>query len=541
MDGATAEFQVGTCLVRPETGEIIRDGETLHLEPKSMAVLAYLIERRGEVVSRDELLDAVWPGVHVSDESLTAGIIKVRRALGDDARHPSYVETIPKRGYRLVADVQPLVPSDPAAIQPRKVKPRWRVAVTAALSVALVVVIAFIFANRTPDETGVQAQRATSAVIAVTPFTNASGDPAQSYLAQGISDTILTDLAQVSDLSVRHFDASNSGAAQGRYILEGSVLREDDVIRITTRLLDAADGKVILALRFDRPFADLLTVQDEIRDTLLVKLERTVSAAEKTRMARGYTDNVAAYDLFLQAQRDLLVRTRETNLEARALFRQAISLDPGFARAYGGLALTYAAAHRNDWDEGDSTSLDSAVSYAKTALEISPDLPQQHWVIGYVRTQQRRYDEALDELHAAMSLDPEFADAFALSGGIETYRGNFASSVPLLREAMRLNPAAGHLYFLLLARAYYFMDEFEQAEINLDEALARNPQNVEAHLYLAATLIHRGRGDDANWEALEVQSIEPNFSLERWQASYPMARGDQLDRLIADLRLAGLS
>ena len=543
-----SEFVVGDCVVRPDTNEIVRDGETLHLEPKSMEILAYLMARRGEMVSRDELLDRVWPEVHVGDDSLTAAIIKIRRALADDARDPKYVETIPKRGYRLIAPVRETGVTFAEGIQPApSTTSPWRLplAAFALLAVAVAVAATAFYwpENSTNNEARTSAQTQDRVVIGVAPFVNASRDTAQDYLARGIADSILTDLSQVPGLAVRHQDPARAGDTPPNfdYLLEGSVLRSGDVIRIDSRLVDVKSGQVLYSLRFDRPFADLLTIEDEIRENVLAKLTHGISAAEHSRKARGYTENVAAYDLFLRAQRALLIRTRETNLTARTLYRQAIDKDPNFARAYGGLALSYAAEYRNGWVKDRKTALGAALKYAKTAIGIAPDLPEQHWVVGYVNTQQRKYDEGRTALQKAIDIDPGFADAYALSGGIETYRGNPAETVPLLRKAIRLNPDAGYLYFLLLARAYYFLGDFEQAEINLKEALARNPQNVEAHLYRAATLLRLNKSDDAAWETEEVKSIEPGFSLDVWSNAYPMARGKQLDLLLTDLREAGFS
>lgn len=377
--------------------------------------------------------------------------------------------------------------------------------------------------------------------IAVAPFENLGQDPGQNYLVQGIGESLLTGLAQVPEFSVRRTPSVGSGARPSNYVLEGSVLRAADVVRINARLTTSEHGEVLLAMQFDRPFSDLLTVEDEIRDTILDKLKISISKAERARRARGYTDNVLAYDLFLRARAKLLVRTKGANLAARSLYRQAIAKDANFARAYGGLALTYAAEYRNGWAEDTGGALENAEKYARTAIALSPNLPEQHWVIGYVRTQERSYAEARAELRKAIELDPEFADAFALSGGIETYRGNPEASVPLLREAMRLNPDAGYLYFLLLARAYYFLGDYEQAEINLDEALSRNPENLEAHLYLAATFLNLDRADDAAWEAMEVLNIETDFSLDQWSVTYPMRQGEQMEHLLSDLRKAGMS
>ena len=546
LQSGETEYEIGACIVRPATNEIIRDGQIVHLEPKSMEVLVHLIARGGEVVSRDELLDLVWPGVHVGDDSLTGAIIKIRRALGDSARDPRYVETIPKRGYRLVSPASEVTTT--SVEEERRVAKRGQPRLVYAFLTAFLVTGAIaVFALseqffREKPATEARNQAEDRIAIAVAPFVNASHDRGQDYLARGIGDSILTDLAQASDFNVRHrgpIEGPDESTPGFDYLLEGSVLRSGDTIRVESRLVDARSKEILYSLRLDRPFVDLLAIEDEIRDKVLDKLSRSINATEHSREARGYTENVAAYDLFLQAQSKLLVRTRETNLVSRALYRQAIGRDPNFARAYGGLALTYAAEYRNGWADDPGSALESALKFANTAIGIAPDLPEQQWVVGYVKTQHRLYDEARAALQKAINLDPGFADAYALSGGIETYRGNPAETVPLLREAIRLNPDAGYLYFLLLARAYYFLGDFEQARINLDEAIARNPENVEAHLYLAATLLRLEERDDAAWETEEVNSIEPGFTLANWSAGYPMARGAQLDRLLADLREVG--
>lgn len=541
-----ADVELGDCVVRPATNEVLRDGRTFHLEPKSMEVLAYLIAHGSEAVSRDDLHGRVWPGVHVGDDSLTGAIIKIRRALADDARSPQYIETIPKRGYRLIA---PVHPSRPVAARAGPPPSELRGRRSGAASVTLLAVLASLtlgfwwYESPKSDPAELHAPPDNRVTVAVAPFANLGRDAAQDYLARGIADTVLTELAHTPDLAVQRYDPAKTGSATPAvdYLLEGSVLRSGDTIRVVSRLVETKTGQVLYALRFDRPFGDLLAIEDEIRDTVLGKLRLGISAAEHSRKAHGYTENVAAYDLFLRAQRQLLIRSQGANRAARALYLNAIGSDPNFARAYGGLALTYAADYRNGWADDPAAALAAALKYAGTALEIAPELPEQHWVVGYVKTQQRMYDDARAALRTAIDIDPGFADAYALSGGIETYRGNPAESLPLLRQAMHLNPDAGYLYFLLLARAYYFLDDFEQAQINLDEALSRNPQNTEVHLYRAAIFLRLNRKDDAAWETEEVRSIEPAFTLARWSASYPLARGKQLERLLSDLREAGFT
>ncbi|MEN8833878.1 winged helix-turn-helix domain-containing protein [Pacificibacter sp.] len=540
------EIRLGEARVHTETGKIRSKKGEAHLEPKSMAVLHFLVERHGKVVSREELLDAVWPGIHVGDDSLTAAIIKIRRALGDDARNPAYIETIPKRGYRLIPAVEVSANaasgSSEAVGEPGLVRSGHKIlrvltAVLAVLGVALYLVLPLSNPAEQKQST-VNAQ----AVIKVMPFANVSGDPEQDYLALGISDTVLNDLAHQSEFAVRQvLESGDALSPPPDYILQGSIAHIGDRLRVVARLLDGGDGEVLKALQFDRPFDELLAIEDEIRKNLLSEISYSIIEEERSRRARGYTENVTAYDFFLRGQSQLLVRTAATNSRARELFRTAIAADEAFARAYGGLALSYAAEYRNGWDDDGQAALENALKFAQTAIGISPDLPEQHWVIGYVQTQQRQYTVAETHLNRAIKISPGFADAYALLGGIATYRENPEDTIPLLREALRINPSAGYLYFLLLARAYYFLGDYEQAHINLSEALNRNPENLESHLYLAATLLNLDRADEAEWEAMEVLGLDPNFSLGVWSETYPMNQGVQLDRFLADLRLVGFS
>ncbi len=211
------------------------------------------------------------------------------------------------------------------------------------------------------------------------------------------------------------------------------------------------------------------------------------------------------------------------------MYWKAIELDPAFSRAYAGLAMTYALAYQLGWE--DEAALSRAIEFAGTATQMSPDMPEAHWVLGFVETQGRRYADAIRHLQRALRLNPSYADAYALMGGIRTYTGQPAESVSLLRTALRLNPDAGSLYFLLLGRAYYFLDDYEQARVNLEQALARNADNVEARVYLAAVLGQLGDREGAAWQADEIRVIEPTFSVSRWLSTYPMTDKRQEARL----------
>jgi len=235
----------------------------------------------------------------------------------------------------------------------------------------------------------------------------------------------------------------------------------------------------------------------------------------------------------------VLVRQRAENETAREMFRRAIALDAAFARAYAGLALTYAADYRNQWTGDGAAALDRALEMARTAHEINPDIRETYWVLAFVYMERRQHEQALQYLETAVRLYPSFADGYALMGGINTYVGRPADTVRLLRTAMRLDPQAGYLYFLLLGRAYLFLGDLEQARVNLAHALSRNPVNLEAHVYMAAVHVTAGDLAAAAWEAEEIRALQPGFSGRGWLETDPMTDAAQKKTLVDALGEVG--
>lgn len=535
---AAAPLRVGAWRVDPATNELARDGETVRIEPKAMEVLAALAGRAGHVVGRDELLRTVWPGVVVGDEALTQSIIKLRKALGDNPRAPAYIETISKRGYRLIAPVAGQPHLDPPA--------RSRYAGWPAAGAASALLVALLYGAAVREGPQQRAGDAFSPhgsapfTVAVLPFETLGEDAGQGYLARGIRSDLVTDLSTLGGLRlIGSAGTDSSGTPPGaRYVVTGTVQREGAMLRINVRLMDSLSNEPLWSQRFERPFADLFAVQDEIRSRLVEQLPGRIAQAEHSRAAKRYTRSLEAYDHFLRAQARFLVRRGEDNGEAQRLYARAVALDPTFARAYAGLAMTYAMEPR--YGAADGAALGRALQLAETARQIDPGIAEVHWALGFIYTQSRRHEEALLSLREAIELNPSYADAYALMGGIYTYVGRPASSIPLLRTALRLNPEGGSLYYLLLGRAYLFQNDVEQARINLREALARNPENLEARVYLAAALLAGGDVPRAEWEADQIRAHEPGFSTRSWLETYPMTsprHREQLAALLAQLQL----
>ena len=533
---AAQRLNVGEWSVDPATNDISRGDERVHLEPKVVDLLLALAGHAGQVVSREELLSQVWPGVVVGDDVLTQGVIKLRKALGDASGEPTYIQTIPKRGYRLIAEVSR--PGRATAPADSRRRLYWIAGVF-----VLVAVAALGFRLHSPEspiaELSAEALSAAridaSPTVVVVPFKEVAGDAQQSMLARGFTSRLITDLGRFPDVRVIALPAQGPAGqgetGQGSYIVTGDIQRSTDKIRLYIRLVDGASREALWSEQYDRPYRDLLGLQDELTQQMLGKLRIKVSDAELRRRAKPYTGNLQAYEYFLRAQAALNVRTQAGNAAARGLYSKAIELDPSFARAQAGLALTYAADRRNNWTSDGRAALAKASELARAALRIDPDAPEVLFAAAFVAMERGDLAEAIDELRSALRLNPSYADAYALLAGIQTYDGRPAESIPLIQVAIRLAPNSGYLYSLILGRAYFFLGDTDSAIFQLRQAVERNHESVESHLYLAAALALAGRRDAAAWEGDEIRVLQPRFDSHAWLKNYPMTDSGQLKRL----------
>jgi len=545
-------FTIGDWWADPTTHEIGRGAETVRLEPKAMQVLAALARRAGEAITREELLALVWPGVVVGDEVLTQCIIKLRRALGDNPRAPTYIETISKRGYRLIAPAAvATAPPGPAHAPPAPKRRRVPAAGLAAVGLATLAIVgaalvALLRPALAPSPEAVAIDPAVPrgvVTISVLPLETMGEDPGQQRLAAGIRNDLMTDLSRISSLrviAVSTIAAERGIAGAGRFLVTGSVQREAGALRINVRLTDGATGEQLWSQRFERPAGDLFAVQSDISRNLTEQLPARISEAEKARAAKRYTHSLQAYEHFLRAQSQVIAQREGSQQQALAAYAKAIELDPKFARAYAGMAIASVLDRARPTATLGPAETRRALELAETALQIDPEIPEVHWALGFVYVRSRRHEEAIPALRRSIELNPSYADAYALLGGIYTYVGQPEKSIPLLRTALRLNPEGGYLYYLLLGRAYLFVEDHEQARINLREALMRNAGDVESRLFLAATLVSEGDLPAAEWEAEEIRSELPGFSARAWLETYPLTSARYRERLLALAEKAGL-
>lgn len=544
------ELRVGPWTVDRMLNQVRRGDECLRLEPKAMELLVYLAERPGEVVTRDALLSAVWPGVVVGDDALTQAVIKLRRALGDSAEEPVFIETIAKRGYRLIAPVTraPAYGTPPAAAAVASRSPRgarWGAVAVALLVAAGLVAGAHWRDARLPDVLSSLpaelSQLAAQPAVRIAPLEVLGDDPRLTVLARGLTADLATDLSSVPGLTVLGGGApvgtadARAAAFPARYVVSGSVQGDSARLRVNVRLVDGESGAQLWSERFERPTGDLFAVQDDLATRIVAVLPVKVGEADRWRVARRYTRDLEAYALFHRAQVAIGAREREQNMAARELYWRAIGLDPTFARAYAGVALTHALDFRHQWTDNGRQALAKAQELAESARRMAPDSAETLWVLAYVQWHRRAYAEALRLLREAVRLNPSYGDAYGLMGDIYTDLGRPADGIALLRVGMRLTPNPGAVYYLLLGRAYYFAGDLEQARVNLREALARNPGTVEANLYLAAVAARGGDRAIALWHADEVRALRPDFKVREWLTVYPLDDGAQREELLRRL------
>jgi TolB-like protein/class 3 adenylate cyclase/Flp pilus assembly protein TadD len=386
--------------------------------------------------------------------------------------------------------------------------------------------------------------------IAVLPFNNLSGDSQQEYFVDGLTEDLITDLSQVSGLFViaRNSVFTYKGRAVKvqdvaedlgvNHVLEGSVRREGDRLRINAQLINAISGHHVWAERFDRDLTDVFALQDEVIKKIVTAMKVELTDAEKGGLEKRYTDSIEAYDLFLKGQRAFFEFTREGNQEARNLYREAVELDPNFARAWANLGWTHARDYQDGWSESPEDSLDTALALARKASKLDPTSSQVRWVLGQVLLFRQEYERALKAVRKAIELSPGNADARILLARILAFSGDPKESIRLIEEAMRINPYFPMQYQMNAGIAYFADGNYIKAESALVEAANRNPGAQRVRMWLAATYANAGKLEEAAWELQELMTLNPSFSVKGIERSIPFRDVTVRDKLVNGLRLA---
>jgi len=406
--------------------------------------------------------------------------------------------------------------------------------------------------QKAPAQQTATLPRITKPVIAVLPFDNISRDPQQDYFSDGITGDVITDLSQISGLFViaRNTMFTYKGnpvkvqqiarELRAGYVLEGSVQKVGNRVRINAQLIDAHTGHHLWAERYDRELRDVFALQDEVVRKIVAALSVKLRPSEKEQLSRSAQAHPEAYDMLLRGLEKYRRFTRETLAESQEFFKRAIALDPNFARAHADLALSHIIAVELGLSDEPKASTREAIRIAQHALSLDDTVREVHFVLSNIYRTLKRHDDAIAAARQAITLDPNYADGYAQLALDLNYAGKPDEGLAAIKHAMRLNPRHPFFYVWILGQSYYLLGRHEEAAEQFVRVTKSNPDFTVAHKMLAATYSELGRSDDAEWAAAELETLIPNYSLEQEVASAPYKDPAVFRRYIDGLRKAGL-
>jgi TolB-like protein len=511
-------YKFGSFGLDVDSGILFHDAQPTMLGQRAVALLHLLLERAEAPVSKDALIESAWHGLAIEDSNLTVQIAALRRVIEEAGGEARWIETLPRRGYRYVGPAVTKGGSHPE-VSPRGASP-----------LAL------------PDKPS----------VAVLPFSNLSGDPEQGYFADGMVDDIITGLSRIKWLFViarnssliyrgRTVDVKQVGRELGvRYVLEGSVRKVSDRVRINGQLVDAATGVYVWAERYDRKFDDIFVLQDEIALSVVGAIEPSLRQAEVERVKRKRPDSLAAYDLVLRAQPDVYSGMPERSAKALALLERALSLDPTYALAHGFVAMGYhnrflrAGLHEEDRA--------ASIRHARAAIANGQDdalaLTFAAFSIG-----MDAHDRiaAFTAFEAALAVSPSTALAYILGSVILSWTGEAERAIEWAERGMRLSPFDPWAFaaFGSFALGHFLRGRCDEAARAAYKAVQSNPAHSINYVLLAATLAKLGRLDEAKSAAAHVLELHPTFRFSR-QFSGVNCAPELAGALRVALRAAGL-
>ena len=508
--------------------ELTRGGESVAVEPQVFDLLVHLIENRDHVVTKDDLIETVWDGRIVSESTLTSRINAARRAVGDSGKDQAVIRTNARKGFRFVGDLQPPRNGEGRSIAPPML-----------------------------DFTGEPLHRPLPALdrtaIAVLPFVNLSGESEQEYFSEGISEDIITALSKLRWFYVIARNSSfiyrgksvhheQVGADLGvGYIVEGSVRKDGDHVRIAAQLVDVATGSHLWAERYDRNLADVFAVQDEITQAVVAAIEPQLYAAENFRIRRKAPESMDAWGLVMRALSHYWRVTRQDNVAARALLEKAIAVDPTYGQALSLLAACHTFSAHMGWEDM-SIAVPVAERAALAAIRADSEDAWAHYALASVYLFHRRFDDCLAEFELALRLNPSFSPARGIYGVALSYRGRWEEGDRAAREALKLSPRDpfAAIYCGVAAYCQYIGGNYAEAIRLSREALRQRTDFVGAHRVLTAALGMAG-GVDAARTALEgVRRTQPGLTLAWLASELPFEHDADKAHYLEGFRRAGL-
>ncbi len=508
--------------------ELHRGSERVAVEPQVFDLLVYLVQNCDRVVSKDDLIASVWRGRIVSDSTLTSRINAARKAVGDSGEDQKLIRTVVRKGLRFVGTVHA---KSNGAEPAHAAGPLDDVREQSRAGLPL------------PDRPA----------IAVLPFINRGGDAEQEYFSDGISEDIITALSKLRWFFVisRNSSFTYKGKAVHlkqvadelgvRYVLEGSVRKGGDRVRITAQLNDVATGSHIWAERYDRELADVFAVQDEITEAIVAAIEPQLYAAENFRAQRKPPNSLDAWDLVMRALSHYWRVTRQDNMVAQALLEKATAVDPNYGQALGVLATSHMFSAHMGWTDLAMVA-PIAERAALAAILIDSEDPWAHLALGGVYLFARRFDDCLAEFELALRLNPNFSLAQGYHGLALCYCGRWEEGNVAAHRALRLSPRDpfSAIYCGIAAYAQFVGGNYDEAIRLAREGIRQRGDFVGAHRVLTAAAGMAGQGDLAKIALQELCRAQPNICLAWIERQMPMKREADRDHYLEGFRRAGL-
>jgi TolB-like protein len=507
--------------------ELHRGPDVVSVAPQVFDLLDYLIRNRERVVSKDDLIRAVWDGRIVSDAALTTRLNIARSSIGDSGEEQRLIKTLPRKGFRFVGPVREAQGPAGAAVTDNAVEPS-----KPALTL--------------PDKPS----------IAVLPFHNLSGDPEQEYFADGMVDDIVTALSRFKALFViarnssftykgRAVDVKQIGRELGvRYVLEGSVRKSANRVRITGQLVDTATGAHLWADRFEGGLGDVFDLQDQVTESVVGAIAPAVEKAEIERAKRKPTESLDAYALYLRGLAKLYqFGNRQANEEALRLFNSAIELDPDFASAYARATYCYVYAKTNGWFSDAANEIAEVTRLAQRAVELGKDdavtLAASGWALTYV---VRDLEVGAGLIDRALGLNSNLAEAWFYGGWMKNYLGEPKLAIERFARAMRLSPLDPWVTRMRsgTAAAHFFLSRYDEAASWAAMALQDRPDFQTALRIQAASNAMAGRLEQAQKAMARLRQLNPALRVSNLKDLLGPWRADDLARYEEGLRRAGL-
>lgn len=504
-------YSFGQFTLDVERGALLKDGLDVPLRPKGYLVLTYLVEHHGVLLTRDELLAQVWPGLVVTEDSLTQCLIQIRKALGDTQKE--IIRTIPRRGFIFDAPVTVHAPaenSESATLQQgwqENRKPsRWSMAAAAVL--ALAIATSWWSLNSRQADYPPDSTQALPNSIAVLPFVNMSDDGANEYFADGLSDELLNLLVKIPELQVAARTSSFSFKGKDikipqfarelnvAYVLEGSVRKAGNQLRITAQLIKAEDGFHLWSETYDRGLGDIFEIQDDISSRVIAALKITLMG---TIPAVRQTDP-EVYSSYLQGRYFNNLMDKENLEQALAAYKQALDIDPGYAPAWIGLSVVFQNQRKFGW-MAEKEAFNLSMAATEKALAISGDSAEAWASLAYLRKQRLDWAGAEFAMDKALMLEPSNPFILGTSASLAGNLGQIEKSIELFERNVALNPL-GLTSLRALGLRYRFVGRFDEAFEKFNRVLAINPDFPGMHLTISATYLLSG---DPETALLEIE------------------------------------